>query len=131
MAGSGMSSDKRGHYGARTFGGVNGCMFDELEKLSAHVKDDPQDGGSNRSLYFPSTVFFRYTHKSVKKYRKIRILLDSSNFMLDISAFHDILFPELQNRFFPNPRIPLFLPSVLQKHSKQYRERKEELIRLN
>ncbi len=38
MAGSGMSSDKRGHYGARTFGGVNGCMFDELEKQSAHVR---------------------------------------------------------------------------------------------
>ncbi len=130
MAGSGMSSDKRGLYGACTFGKVNGCMFDELEKLSAHVRMTRKP--ADRIAHSISRhCFFCYTHESVKKYQEIRILLDSSNFMLDISAFHDILFPELQNRFFPNPRIPLFLPSVLQKHSKQYGERKEELIRLN
>ena len=130
MAGSGMSSDKRGLYGACTFGKVNGCMFDELEKLSAHVRMTRKP--ADRIAHSISRhCFFCYTNETVKKYHDIRILLDSSNFMLDISAFHDILFPELQNRFFPNPRIPLFLPSVLQKHSKQYGERKEELIRLN
>lgn len=57
MAGSGMSSDKRGHYGARTFGGVNGCMFDELEKQSAHVRMTRKPADRIALSLFPVTVF--------------------------------------------------------------------------
>ena len=59
MASFGMSSDKRGHYEAYTFGGVNYCMFNELEKQSAHIKmvRKPAD---RIALSFPSLLFLLY-----------------------------------------------------------------------